>query len=194
MASPKSKDTAGLAETLSSGTLVPTAAEGKAGGSFPPFDPANFAPQLVWLALTFGVLYWLLSRKALPKIGEVLAERKDRIERDLTEAQRLKAETDAALAAYEKSLADARARAQSLAKDTRDKVTADLERDRARADQDNAAKVADMERRIEESKSRALATVGDIATDTATAIIGRLLGREVPANDVRRAVDASKQG
>lgn len=157
-------------------------------GSFPPFDPSTFAPQLVWLALTFGALYWLLSRVALPKIGSVLAERKDRIERDLAEAERMKVETDTALKAYETSLASARGRAQAMAKDTRDKLAADIEKSRADADRQNAAKVADMEKRIADTKARALASVSDIATDTAGAIVEKLLGRQVPADEIKKIV------
>ena len=187
MASPK-----GTPETLTTGQYVPTA--GKAGGAFPPFDPSTFAPQLVWLALTFGALYLLLSRVALPRIGSVLSERKDRIERDLAEAERMKAETDAALKSYETSLANARGRAQSLAKETRDGLTASVERDRLQADQQNAAKVADMEKRIADNKARALASVGTIAAETAGAIVQKLLGRDVPLADIQKAVAERTRG
>jgi len=123
----------------------------------------------------------------------VISERRDRIERDLAEAQRLKGETDAALMAYEQSLADARGKAQALAKETRDKISSEIERDRQKADQDNAARVAEMEQRIAESKAKALASVNDIAADTAGAIIGRLLGNEVAASEVQNAVASVKR-
>ena len=180
-----------LPAELASGLFVPTAA--KSGGAFPPFDPATFAPQLVWLVLTFSVLYWLLSRIALPKIAGVIAERRDRIERDLSEAQRLKAETDAALKAYEQSLADARGRAQTLAKETRERVQADLDRDRQKSDQENARRVADMERQIAADKARALQSVNEIATETAAAIVGRLVGRDATADEIRQALAAVKR-
>lgn len=177
---------------LTTGTFVPTADH--AGGSkFPPFDPGSFAPQLVWLAITFVALYLLLARKALPGIGSVLAERRDRVERDLAEAQRMKGETDAALKAYEQSLADARGRAQALAKDTRDRLAAEIERDRHRADEQNAQKLAETEKRIADSKARALSSVGDIAAETAQAIVAKLLGRDVTREDVRRAVAATER-
>lgn len=178
---------------LTTGILVPTADKGHADVKFPPFDSSNFAPQLVWLAIMFAALYWLMSRVALPRIGEVIAERRDRIERDLAEAQRLKGETDAALKAYEQSLADARGKAQALAKETRDRISSEIERDRQKADEENAARVAQMEQRIGESKAKALASVNDIAADTAGAIIGRLLGNDVPASEVQSAVASIKR-
>jgi F-type H+-transporting ATPase subunit b len=85
---------------------------GKSGG-LPQLNPADFSPQLIWLAITFVVLYFILAFVALPRIGEVIEERKDRVQRDLDAAERFKTETDAALAGYEKALSDARQRASS---------------------------------------------------------------------------------
>ena len=73
-------------------------------------------PQLFWLALTFGLLYVLLKRFALPRVGEVIEERRERIERDLEKAEKLKAETQLALSNYELALAEARTKAGVIAK------------------------------------------------------------------------------
>lgn len=173
--------------TLTTGTFVPTAAP-QGGGSFPPFDPNTFAPQLVWLAITFAVLYWALSRVALPKIGSVIDERRDRIQRDLDEAERMKTETDAALKAYEQALAEARGKAQTMAKETRDRLSAEVEKERHKVDEQIAAKLADTETRIEATKLRALASVNEIAVETAGAIVTRLLGKEIPASEIQAAL------
>lgn len=174
------------AQTVS---VVAAAEPHAAGGhNFPPFDPSTFAPQLVWLAISFGALYLIMSRVALPRVASVLAERRERIRRDLAEAERLKAETDAALASYEKSLADARSKAQGLAKDMRDKVAAEMDSERRRVDDANAAKLAETEARIAGTKSRALANVDQLAAETAGAIVERLIGQTVGAEDIRQAV------
>src|ERR1043165_3992304 len=81
---------------------------------FPPFAKETFASQLVWLAITFVALYLLIARIAVPRIGGIIDERAKRIEGDFASAQRAKDESEAALAAYEKSLADARHRAQAV--------------------------------------------------------------------------------
>src|SRR5262245_59976427 len=107
------------AQPITSVEHVPASEHGR---GFPPFDPATFASQLFWLALTFIVLYLLMSRVALPRIGSILKQRRNKIEGDLGEAQRLKGESDVAIAAHEKALADARGRAQALANETRDKA------------------------------------------------------------------------
>lgn len=179
-------------ETVTTGLFVPTA--GEAGGAFPPFDATTFAPQLVWLILTFGLLYYLMSRIALPRIGEVIEARRERIQRDLDEAARMKTETDAALKAYEDALASARGKAQGIAKETRDRITAEVDAERHRVDSEIAAKVADTEKRIAANKAQALTSVSDIASDTAGAIVNRLLGEDVPANEIKAAVAAATRG
>ena len=157
-----------------------TPAEGVGPGKvFPPLDPTTFAPQLVWLAISFGLLYVLLKRVALPRVGEVIEERADRIRRDLDQAEKLKAETEGALAAYEQALTDARSKAGGVIKTMRDSLTAEVDKERAKVEAEIARKVADAEARIEQTKSRALASVNDIATETAGAIVKKLIGADV---------------
>jgi F-type H+-transporting ATPase subunit b len=93
--------------------------------AFPPFESQHYPSQLFWLALTFILLYLLMSRIALPRIGGILADRSKRISDDLAAAQRFKEQSEAANAAYQKSLADARARAQAIANETREQQAAE---------------------------------------------------------------------
>jgi F-type H+-transporting ATPase subunit b len=155
---------------------------------FAPLDPTTFVPQLFWLALTFGLLYLLLKRFALPRVGEVIAERRERIERDLQTAEKLKADTEQALASYEQALAEARTRANALTKEMHGKLAAEIDKERAKLDAEIARKLADAEARIAQSKAKAMEGVGEIAGDTAGAIVARLLGREVSRDEVRRAL------
>ncbi len=177
-----------MAQPSTAGTAVPhDAGHAKI---FPPLDATTFASQLLWLAIAFGLLYMLLSRVALPRIGEVIEERQERIKRDLTQAEQLRGQTDAALKAYEQSQADARSKAQGIAKEMRDKLAAVSEQERHRVDAELAAKIAETERQIAQTKTRALASVNDIAVATAGAIVGKLLGQEATPEEVRRALPA----
>src|ERR1700744_5602247 len=99
---------------------------------FPPFNKETFASQLVWFAIFFIALYVIISRLAIPRIGGIVEARRNRVEGDIAEANRLKDQSDAALKAYEKSLADARGRAQQLASEARDKLNAEAEDARKR--------------------------------------------------------------
>lgn len=161
---------------------------GAPGGAFPPFDPQSFAPQLVWLALTFGTLYLLMSRKALPRIADVIEERANRIKRDLDAAERLKGETDKALATYEQALADAKTSASGIAKETRAKLSAGVDKEKAAVDAQMNAKVAEAEARIAATKTKALASVNEIASSTAAAVVARLIGHEPTADEIKRAL------
>jgi F-type H+-transporting ATPase subunit b len=175
-----------MAQKTATGTTVP---EGPAHAKvFPPLDPATFVPQLVWLALTFGLLYLLLSRIALPRVGEVIEERADRIRRDLEQAEKLKAETQGALAAYEQALSEARAKANAVVKTMRDSLTAEVDKERAKVEAQIAAKLAEAEARIQQTKSRALASVSDIATETAGAIVKKLIGADVSKDELTQAL------
>lgn len=168
--------------------VVLAAAAGEGGGGMPQFNPEFYTSQLFWLAVCFVALYVILSKVALPRIGEVLDERRARIQRDLEEAESMKSETEQALAAYEKALGDARGRAQGIAKDTRDRLMQAADQEKAAAEATISAKMADTERRIADTKSKALASVGDIAADTASAIVARLIGKEPQRDEVMRAM------
>lgn len=149
---------------------------GHGPGPFPPFQKETFASQLVWLALTFIALYWIMAKVALPRIGAIIEDRRARIAADLAEAQRLKEQSEAEYAAYEKSLADARGRAQAIAAQTRDELTAQSEANRRRLEDELGAKLAQAEQTIARTKQDAMANVRGIAIEAAAAIVERLTG------------------
>ncbi len=181
----------GLHMLASFATLaVALAGEAKGGSGLPQLNVNDFAPQLFWLAVTFGVLWWLMANVALPKVGSVIEERAQRIQRDLDEAQRLKAETEKALADYEASLASARGRASGIAKEIRDKLGAEVEAERVKIDRQVSSRVVDAEKRITDMKARALTEVGQIATDTAEAIIVELQGKPAGKDEIAGAIKA----
>jgi len=158
---------------------------------FPPLHQPDFSPQIIWLAITFAALYLLLSRVVLPRIGEVIDERKDRIRRDLEAAERLKDETDKALQGYEKALADARGNASAIAKDTHAKLNAEVDAERQKVDATLNAKLADAERSIAATKDKAMQSVTDIAADTAAALASALSGQTITVDEAKRAVAAA---
>jgi F-type H+-transporting ATPase subunit b len=157
-------------------------------GPFPPFDPETFASQLVWLAITFVALYLLAARVALPRVAGILEARRGRIAGDLAEAQRLKADSDEALAAYEKSLADARSRAQTLANQMREKQNAEAETARKALEQSLNVRLAETEASIASSKAAAMGNVRGIAADAASAIVRRMIGKAPSSAAVEAAV------
>jgi F-type H+-transporting ATPase subunit b len=160
---------------------------------FPPFDPATYGNQLLWLALTFAFLYFLMSRVALPRIGGILESRRTRIEGDLKEADRLRVETDRAAAAYEEALAQARANAHAIAEETRQGIRSDIEGKRATVESDLSSKIAEADAAITKTKETALGNVEDIAAETAAALVGQLADK-VSTEEARAAVAAVAKG
>ena len=169
-------------------TTAHTEASGGHKAPFPPFQSETFASQLFWLAITFVALYLLASRLLLPRVGGIIDARANRIDGDLAEAQRFKTEADAANAANEKALADARSRAQALANTTREKQQAEADSKRKAHDQQLDAKLAEAEKTIAATKVAAMGNVRGIATDAAAAIVKRLTGTEPSGQAVTTAV------
>ena len=150
----------------------------------PQFDPSTYASQLFWLAVMFVALYWIVSKIAVPRIGEVLEQRARVIQDDLDRATQLKAETDAAIAAYEKAMNEARAQAfdhmraiQAVA----DKRTADVTAAVAK-------QISEAEARIASAKQAALDRIKGVAAETARDVVAKLAGLSPDAGSVDAAV------
>lgn len=156
----------------------------------PQLDFATFAPQLIWLAITFSVLYIIMSRVALPRIATVIEERRDRIADDLDTAAQLKRDTEDAITSYETALAEARAKAHTIAQETRDRLSAETDSHRADLEGQLASRIADAEKRIAATKESALGNVREVAVDVADTIVGQLLDGTSDRAAAERAVDA----
>jgi len=159
----------------------------------PQLDASTWPPQLFWLAVTFLVLYFIISKVVIPRTGGVIEGRKNQIDSDLASAQRFKADTDKAVADYEKALAEARSKAHAIAQETRDKLNAEVDQERSRLDGQLAAKIAEAEKSIQATRTRALASVTELATDIAADIVAQLTGTRVTKADAEQAV-AKAQG
>jgi F-type H+-transporting ATPase subunit b len=158
--------------------------------SFPPFARDTFPSQLFWLVICFVALYLITSRLVQPRVAGIIETRKNRIAGDLAEASRFKSEADDALAAYEKALADARARSQAIATETRDKLQAEADRTRKGLEDQLNGRLAEAEKTIAATKTAAMANVRGIAVEAAAAIVTRLTGVTAAEPSVAAAVDA----
>ena len=160
----------------------------------PQLNFADFPPQLVWLAISFLVLYVAMAKVAVPRIAEVLESRQDRIARDLDEAKRLSEESDKAKAEYEAALEEARAKAHGMV--TELKATLTKEQDASRVDLEAklAAKSAEAEKSIAAAKDEALSNVRQIAGAAAKATVAKLVSVDLADGDVDAAIEASAKG
>jgi F-type H+-transporting ATPase subunit b len=155
---------------------------------FPPFDFANIPSLLIWLAITFGALYLLMSKIALPRVDGILKARMGKINGDLGAAFAKREEADRASADYQKTLADARANAQALAQQTHARLATETEAKRRTLEADLAGKLAGAEAQIEATKAKAMGNVDEIARDTAAAIIEHITGKPADPAAIAAAI------
>ena len=169
-----------------------TGVDHAAESSFPPFDSSTFPSQLLWLAITFGLFYLFLKKVVMPRIGGILEVRSDRIAQDLDQAARMKEEADAAIAAYEQELAEAKAKANAIGQAARDGAKADAEAERKQVEASLETKLSEAEARIALIKDAAMRDVGQIAEDTAAAIVQELVGTKADKAAISAAVKAAR--
>ena len=154
-------------------------------------DASTFPSQIFWLVIFFGLLYLLMSKLALPKMAAVLDKRHKTIEGDLAKAAALKNETEAAVQAYEKALADARAKAQGIAAETRAKMASEMDAERS------PSRRRLLPRRRGRSQNRrrqgkAMKDVGEVAAETAAEIVSELTGATVSKAEAAKAIAGLK--
>jgi F-type H+-transporting ATPase subunit b len=181
-----------MASNEQEGHIAETSAPGGSHGeaAFPPFDPANFSPELVWLALTFGLLYLLMSKIALPRVENILRTRKDKIASDIAGANAFHARSEEAAAAHEKIAAEARAKALTLAQAAHAKLNAETEAKRGALEAELNNKLAASEAQIRTMKAKAMSNAGLIANDAAAAIVERITGRPADPTAIAKAIAA----
>jgi F-type H+-transporting ATPase subunit b len=155
----------------------------------PQLDVSTFAPQLVWLAITFVVLYLLMAKLGLPRVSAILDARRKRQDDDLAHASELKAEAEAALAAYQKTMADARAEAQATIRARTEQFAAEAAERQRQLAQALGEQTRAAEREIGAAKERAFSEIRNVAIDVARSVTEKLTGSPADEAKLSPAVD-----
>jgi F-type H+-transporting ATPase subunit b len=159
----------------------------------PQLNHFDWGPQILWLLITFGILYLLMVYVALPRIGSVIEARAARIAADLAAADKLRRETEEAIAAYEQALAEARQKAHAIVEEGRTKLKAETAEERARLESELAARGAEAEARIATARNAAMKDVNIVAADVAADIVRRLIGIAPDKADIDKAVETARK-
>ena len=157
----------------------------------PQLDPSSFASQIFWLIVTFVALYLIMWRVVVPRISDVLEARRERAEDNLAKAETYKKDAEAALAAYDKAIADARAEAHAAVAEATSRMAETAAKQEAELARKLGERIAASEAEIAKAVAAAMGNVQAIATETAAAAAERLLGGKVDAAAVAKAVDAT---
>ncbi len=172
--------------------MATEAAEHASGGGFPPFEQIDtFPSQIFWLAITFGVLYFVLSKVFLPKIQSAIANREEAIAADLAGASALNAQAENSVKAFEAQISEARARARDTASKAKAEADARVAAETKKVEAELATRLAAAETRISELRATAMGNVATVAEDVASDIVEKLTGAAPDAARVKQAVAAA---
>lgn len=160
----------------------------------PQFDPTTFPSQLFWLVISFVVLYWVVARFAIPRIGDILEQRERVVQDDLDRAESLRAEAEQALADYEAAMASAREQARGLMLEVTNAAKDAAEARNREVGAEVTAQIAEAEQRIATARDAAMASLTSIAADAAKDAASRLAGLDVSSGDAEAAVGAAMKG
>ncbi len=157
----------------------------------PQFDVSTFASQVFWLVVTFTILFILMWKVALPRVGETLDKRRQKISFDIEKAEQLKVSAEKINLELEETLAAAKSTAQeviakanlAIAKDQEKKLNAFM------ADLD--IKTAEAEKRIELARKAAIAGISEVASEATQAVVEKLSGNIVDDKTIAAALDAA---
>jgi F-type H+-transporting ATPase subunit b len=143
--------------------------------------------QVVWQVVIFFSLFLLLAFVALPKLGAVIENRRQRIESDLEAARAAMQSAEAAIAAQREATQSARTEAQAAVNAAMQAAQQEMD---AKAEALNAAlakQIAEAEARIDQGRKSALGAVRQVASETVEALLSKL-GTSADAGKVQAAV------
>lgn len=154
---------------------------------------ATWLSQVFWLAVTFGIVFFVVGRGMLPKVQKTIDSRDASIAQDLAAASRARDEADKAEEAWRTRDAANRERAQGVVAEARARAAQATEATLKAANDEQSAQVAAREADIRSATQRALTEIEAVAAEAAQDIVARVSGAQVSADDARAAVQKVMQ-
>jgi F-type H+-transporting ATPase subunit b len=156
----------------------------------PQLDVSTYPGQIFWLAVTFAILYFYFSRKALPEISGVIENRHEHIQSNLHTAEKLRKEADEAQAHYEALLEHARTESSKLMNDAAANVKAKGERMFLALREKGAQDIAALEQRLAQEKAKAMAEMDMIAAEIASQAAEKIVGVKADLKQAQTVVQS----
>ncbi len=168
--------------------LVNTAQSGESGG-MPQLNPEFWVSQIVWLVLTFGLLYVILSKLILPKISNNLESRKSQILENIETAERQREESDKKIKEFEKIVLESKIEAKNYFNEARQKILEDISNKRNALDKDIDDEINTTEKEIKNLKNASSEKIKNIAIETSSELIKQLIGEEANNSSISAIVE-----
>ncbi len=165
------------------------AAEDAEHDVLPQLDAPTFPSQIVWLIISFLVLYWLMKSKALPRVAEILEARQDRIANDLDKAAMFRRDAEKALEDYEAAVAQAQTEAQAKSKALHEQMAAEHAKQEQKLDKKLATRIDKAGAEIAKAREEALKEINQVALESAVLATRKLTGIEVTEHEAKDALD-----
>ena len=140
----------------------------------PQLDFSTFLPQIFWLLISLSFLYIVLSRYALPRVSDVIEERKDIIAQDIDSAKEYSAESEKAIEELNLKLSEAKANSQNLINNSLQSIKEDNEIKKSNLIKEINNEILEAESKIKEKKETALDEVSSISETLAIEMLENL--------------------
>jgi len=168
--------------------LINNAQSGESGG-MPQLNPEFWVSQIVWLVLTFGILYIVLSKLILPKISDNLESRKSQILENIETAETQREESEKKLKEFEKIILDSKTEAKNHFNEVRQKTLEDINNKRSALEKDIDKEINAAEEEINNLKINSNEKIKNIAVETSAELIKHLIGEEANNSSISAIVD-----
>jgi len=168
--------------------LTISAQSGESGG-MPQLNPEFWVSQIVWLVLTFGILYIVLSKLVLPKISENLESRKSQILENIETAEIQKEESEKKVKEFEKIILGSKIEAKNYFNEARQKILDDINKKRVNLEKDIDEEISATEQEINSLKITSSEKIKNIAVETSSELIKQLIGEEANNSSITAIVE-----
>jgi len=157
----------------------------------PQLELEYFAPQIIWLVISFTVLWVLMAKLALPRIGLILEERQKRISDNLAMAENLKLDADAEIEAYETAISEGKEQARLIISEAIKSSASEAEKQTQELNMAISKMLKEAEERIESAKSLAIENIESSAVEITSDIIEHITDKEIQETEVKVAVETT---
>ena len=169
--------------------VLTTYAQSGESGGMPQLNPEFWISQIVWLVLTFGVLYITLSKLILPKISDNLESRKSQILENIETAETQREESEKKLREFEKIILDSKLEAKNHFNEIRQRALEDINNKRSELEKEIDKEINAAEEEINNLKINSNEKIKNIAVETSAELIKQLIGEEVNNSSISAIVD-----